>query len=92
MTMFADAMSNFDIHMGKINTNGLVLLSNHRRPYDHGILTKRAPDSDSILRRTLLVYYAEEYLNLLRICKKYIYKHLKNPPLLTIKRRHLIKS
>ena len=32
MAMFADAMSNFDLHMLKINTNGLVLLSNHRRP------------------------------------------------------------
>ena len=30
MAMFADAMSNFDLHMLKINTNGLVLLSNHR--------------------------------------------------------------
>ena len=26
--MFADAMSNFDMHMHKINTNGLVLLYN----------------------------------------------------------------
>ena len=30
--MFADDMSNFDLHMVKINTNGLALLSNHRRP------------------------------------------------------------
>ena len=26
MAMFADAMSNFDLHMLNINTNGLVLL------------------------------------------------------------------
>ena len=32
MAVFVDAMSNFDLHMLKINTNGLVLLSNHRRP------------------------------------------------------------
>ena len=30
--MFADTLSNFDLHMGNINTNGLVLLSNHRCP------------------------------------------------------------
>ena len=32
MAMFADTMSNFDLHMRNRNTNGLVLLSNHRRP------------------------------------------------------------
>ena len=32
MAMFADTMSNLDLHMRNINSNGLVLLSNHRRP------------------------------------------------------------
>ena len=32
MAMFADTLSNFDLHMRNINTNGLVLLSNHRCP------------------------------------------------------------
>ena len=32
MAMFADTLSNFDLHMRNINTNGLVLPSNHRRP------------------------------------------------------------
>ena len=32
MTMFADTLSNFDLHMHNINTNGLALLFNHRRP------------------------------------------------------------
>ena len=32
MAMFADTLSNFDLHMRNIYTNGLVLLSNHKRP------------------------------------------------------------
>ena len=44
MAMFTDTLSNFDLHMRNINTNGLVLLSNHRRHYDH-VISKKADAS-----------------------------------------------
>ena len=50
MAMFADAMSNFDLHMRNINTNGLVLLYNHRRPYDHVILRKKTDASNASIK------------------------------------------
>ena len=40
MAMFADTLSNFDLHMRNINTNGLLLLSNHRCPLRSGDFEK----------------------------------------------------
>ena len=55
MAMFADTLSNFDLHMRNINTNGLLLLSNHRRPL-------RSCDFEESRRLNLLRIY-NKYFN-----------------------------
>ena len=53
--MFADTLSNFDLHMRNINTNGLLLLSNHRCPL-------RSRDFEKSRRLNLLRIY-NKYIN-----------------------------
>ena len=53
--MFADTLSNFDLHVRNINTNGLVLLSIHRRP-------SRSRDFEKSRRLNLLRIY-NKYIN-----------------------------
>ena len=55
MAMFADTLSNFDLHMRNINTNVLLLLSNHRCPL-------RSRDFEKSRRLNLLRIY-NKYIN-----------------------------
>ena len=55
MAMFADTLSNFDLHMRNINTNELLLLSNHRCPL-------RSRDFEKSRRLNLLRIY-NKYIN-----------------------------